>query len=289
MGGPVCRYGITSLLVALSSLAVTDRALAHGFGQRQDIPLPFWLYLFGINAVVLATFVMIALSFDERRPPHRYPRLNLLRVRPLGAVLSSRPLLSGLRFASVALSLLVVLSGLLGQQSPENNFAPTFVWVVWWVGLGFFTAFVGNIWPLVNPWQVLFEGAEGLFRRLGFKAGLELHRPYPAALGIWPALVLYAAFVWFENVFPTDTTRGGVRGPDRWGLLLFAPLRGRWEALAWRWISRCWVVSPPGPRRRAPAPATWYEHRRARFCSTAERASSSACARPSNRGILRRS
>jgi hypothetical protein len=69
------------------------------------------------------------------------------------------------------------------------------------VGFSFFTALVGNLWPLVNPWSVLFDGAKGLARKLGFRDRLELGEPYPGALGIWPAVGLYLLFVWFENVF----------------------------------------------------------------------------------------
>ena len=69
--------------------------------------------------------------------------------------------------------LVVVIAGLVGLQS-GFNFAPTFVWIIWWVGFSLFTAFVGNLWPLVNPWRVLFDWAEGLVRRLGYRDGLEL-------------------------------------------------------------------------------------------------------------------
>ena len=75
------------------------------------------------------------------------------------------------------------------------------MWVTWWVGLSFFTAFVGNLWPLVNPWRVIFDWAEGLARRLGYRDGLELDEPYPEALDIWPAVGLYLVFIWIENVF----------------------------------------------------------------------------------------
>lgn len=56
------RLDIPTLVLAfvLFLLAPHVPALAHGFGRTQDIPLPFWLYLFGINAVVLATFVQVA-------------------------------------------------------------------------------------------------------------------------------------------------------------------------------------------------------------------------------------
>jgi len=74
------------------------------------------------------------------------------------------------------------------------------------VGFGYFTAFVGNLWPLVNPWKVLFELFDGLARQLGAKKGLELGEPYPASLGVWPALVLFGVFVWVENIFEGSAT-----------------------------------------------------------------------------------
>ncbi len=94
--------------------------------------------------------------------PYHYPRFDLSGVGPRRALLTARPLLAGLRALSVALFLLVVLSGLSGEQSINYNLAPTFVWIVWWVGLGFFTVFVGNVWPLLSPWTVLFDRADGL-------------------------------------------------------------------------------------------------------------------------------
>jgi hypothetical protein len=44
-----------------------------------------------------------------------------------------------------------------------------------------FDPLVGNLWPLVSPWGVLFDWAEGLARRLGYGDGLELGEPYPEA------------------------------------------------------------------------------------------------------------
>ncbi len=182
-------------------LSVTRPATAHGFGPTYDIPIPLWLYLYGAAAAVVLSFLPLALfSRKERDAPYRYPRFDLFRVRLLRTVLTSRLLTGGLRLLSVALFLVVVIAGLVGLQS-GFNFAPTFVWITWWVGFSFFTAFVGNLWPLVNPWRVVFEWAEGLVRRLGYRDGLQLDEPYPDALGIWPAVGFYLTFVWIENVF----------------------------------------------------------------------------------------
>ena len=190
--------------VALSSSLILSDArpvFAHGFGPTYDIPIPLWLYLYGAAAAVVLAFVPLALfSGKELDPAHQYPRFDLLGIPWLRRLLTSHLLLGGLRLLSVGLFLVVVVSGLVGIQS-GFNFAPTFVWVTWLVGFSFFTALVGNLWPLVNPWRVLFDWAEGLVRRLGLRNGLELEEPYPEALGVWPAVGLYLAFVWVENVF----------------------------------------------------------------------------------------
>ncbi len=196
------RRALAATLV-LFSLALASRpAFAHGFGQSYDLPLPLWLYLYGAGAAVLVSFVPISLFAGGGRPGgggEGYPRFDLLRIGPLRAALTGRALIRWLRLLSIVLFLLVILSGLFGEQSESYNFAPTFVWILWWVGLSFFTAFVGNLWPLVNPWAMLFEWADGLARRMGGR--LELHEPYPEGWGVWPAVALYAAFIWVELVF----------------------------------------------------------------------------------------
>ncbi len=200
------RYTVLApCVLALPSLAARP-AFAHGFEGRVDLPVPLWLYLYGAGAAVLLSFVVVGFFFGKERAPRRYPRFDLLAVRPLRAVFAGRPFLSVARLVSVALFLLVILAGLFGNQSPGYNFAPTFVWIVWWVGFGFFVGLVGNPWPLVNPWKVLFEWAEGLARRMGLKGGLELNEPYLERWGVWPALVLFFAFAWVELVFAHPDT-----------------------------------------------------------------------------------
>src|ERR687898_1147624 len=157
------RVAVAALAFSLT-LSDARPALAHGFGPTYDIPIPLWLYLYGAAAAVVLSFLPLALlSRKERDSPYRYPRFDLFRVRLLRALLTSRLLTDGLRLLSVALFLVVVIAGLVGLQS-GFNIAPTFVWVTWWVGLSLFTAFVGNLWPLVNPWKVVFDWAEGLVR-----------------------------------------------------------------------------------------------------------------------------
>jgi hypothetical protein len=195
------RRVITAAIALCSVVVYTRPAMAHGFGPTYDIPIPLWLYLYGAATAVVLAFVPLAL-FSRKTPDdaYRYPRFDLFGVRWLRKLLTSRLLVGGLRALSVVLFFVVIVAGLVGLQS-GFNIVPTFVWVTWWVGFSFFTALVGNLWPLVSPWGVLFDWAEGLVRRLGFRGGLELGEHYPVALGIWPGVGLYLVFVWFENVF----------------------------------------------------------------------------------------
>lgn len=194
------RRGLATLALGVVLASGSSPAAAHGIGQRYDLPIPLWLYLYGAAAAVVLSFVLIGI-FAGERPRQGYPRFELSRVGWLHALLKSRYVTTALRLASAALFALTLATALFGERSVSFNFAPTFVWVVWWVGLGFFVALVANIWPLINPWKILFEWADALARRLGLAQGLELHEPYPRWLGVWPALAFYAAFIWMENVF----------------------------------------------------------------------------------------
>jgi hypothetical protein len=102
--------------------------LAHGFGQRYDLPVPLWLYLYGAASVVLLSFVLVGYFVGESDAPRRYPRFNLLRVRAFRATLASRPFVSGVRLLSVALFALVIATGLFRDQTPELNLTLVWIW-----------------------------------------------------------------------------------------------------------------------------------------------------------------
>ena len=194
------------LVWSVPALACARPALAHGFGQRYDLPVPLWLYLYGAAGAVLLSFVVFGIFVGERRVARGYPRLNLLRFGLFRTTLASPVFVAGLRILSVALFGLVILTGLLGNQTAVLNLAPTVVWVIWWVGFGLFVALVGNLWALVNPLKVVFEWADRLARRLGVDEGLESDAPYPPSWDVWPALKLFFVFVWVELMFPGSAT-----------------------------------------------------------------------------------
>jgi hypothetical protein len=198
--GPRPAKAIAGLAAGAVLLVQAAPAWAHAFGQRYDLPVPLGLYLAGAAAAVALSFVVVGLFFRDVAWSRAYPRLNLLRL-PLGRLAAHPYLLFLLKLAAVLLFALVVAAGLLGDQHPMRNLAPTMFWVVFWVGLAVVSAFLGNLWALINPWRTLFAWAETLCRRFGGRA-LSLGLPWPEALGVWPAVALLLAFVWRELVFP---------------------------------------------------------------------------------------
>ena len=169
-------------------------ALAHGFGQRYDLPVPLWLWAAAAAAAVILSFAIIGLFVTASPGVRGYWRLNLLRF-PLARRLASRRVRLAARLVSVGMLVLTLVASLAGDQSPTRNLAPTAVWVAWWVGFAYLSALVGNLWAVVNPWSAIFGWGESL---LG--SGRTTRR-YPDWLGVWPAVALFAAFAWVELVY----------------------------------------------------------------------------------------
>ena len=58
------------LFLAALVLFQPGLAEAHGFGERYDLPVPLWLYLYGAGATVLVSFVVVGM-FLRGRPGAR--------------------------------------------------------------------------------------------------------------------------------------------------------------------------------------------------------------------------
>jgi hypothetical protein len=136
---------------------------------------------------VVISFVALAVLWKS---PHlQEPRAG--RALPLQRLWRSR--VASVAARSVAFALFaVVLIGALGGD-PVTNLAPVAVYVWLWVGLAFAHSICGNLWRVLSPWDTLA-------RVLGI--GRTSRRPYPKALGAWPATVFLFVFVWLELVAP---------------------------------------------------------------------------------------
>ena len=251
-------------LVAAAAFAVAvvlapTTVLAHGFGERYDLPVPLDYFLIGAAAAVALSFVVIGLFVQRQPTADRYPRFNLLGpswsrriltgvVLPVparaavaavhavlgaslgvallvgdgdradgvltagfaaalllappvaAAVVTGKVVTAPLKALSVTLFAIVVAAAFFGTDKPIENLAPTFVWIGWWVGLGYAVALLGNVWALINPWKIVYEWAEKLLRVEDSGPDADADR-YPADWELWPAAILFLIFAWLENVY----------------------------------------------------------------------------------------
>jgi hypothetical protein len=114
----------------------------------------------------------------------------------LERLLRSRLLRGILGLVSAGLLALVFLTALLGEPSSAQNLAPTFVYVIFWLGLVPVQVLLGNVWPVLNPWLAAANGVEWIWRRLGQTWTPPL--AYPERLGVWPAAFLLFCFATLE-------------------------------------------------------------------------------------------
>lgn len=188
------------LVVVIAALGISAPVYAHGVGDRYDLPLPLSYFAAGGAAAVGLSFVIIGLVVKGESRAGSYPRFNLLRFWPV-KLLFSRPVTVPVQVLSVFLLSLVIAASLAGTNVPEENFSPAFIWIIWWVGVGFFIALFGNLWEVVNPWKIVFSWVEALFRWAFPDKRFGMGWAYPAKWGVWPAVVLLFCFAWVENAF----------------------------------------------------------------------------------------
>jgi hypothetical protein len=193
----VPRVAVTSAAALGAFLAVPAPAAGHGLTGRADLPIPEWLFAWAAAVVLVASFVSLAVLWKS-------PQLEEHDgFRPLPEALS-RMLVNFVTEAfaallGVALLVLTVWSGLAGVQTPQDNFAPTFVYVVFWVGLVLLSIAFGDVFRAFNPWRAIGRGIGFVTRRLTRRMQPPLR--YPGWLGRWPAAAGLLGFAWLELAY----------------------------------------------------------------------------------------
>jgi len=181
---------------AALALAAPVPAHAHGVAARSDLPIPAWLFGWAAALVLIVSFVALAALWPK-------PKLEHEHWRPLpggvGRALASRPVEVACGGIGVFLLIFTVASGLLGEQIPSSNFATTFVYVVFWVGLVPVSVIFGDVFRAFNPWRAIGRVVDWAS---GSLAGEPLPPPkeYPEGLGRWPAAIGILVFAWLELV-----------------------------------------------------------------------------------------
>ncbi len=181
--------GLAALLVVLLP---PPTALAHSFGKLYNLPVPFWMYLYGAAAALAVSFLVVAYFVNVQtavQNQHARELGNAVWMRALHRI----RLLPALKLISVCGLLLCLATGFFGTTNPYGNFSMTFFWVVLVLGFVYLTALVGDLYAVINPWKVIVEGLERFAAR-GCRGRFE----YPRRLGYYPALVFYMVFIWIE-------------------------------------------------------------------------------------------
>ena len=197
-------------------------AIAHGFEERYDLPVPLSYVVVGACAAVFLTFVLAILLIRRPAIPSAgfVGRKNLLPAAFRQGLARLAQALVWLLFA------LTISSALWGSRDPLMNLAPTMIWIVWWIGISFAVVICGNFWPALDPWRSSFEALDQLARKLGLKQGLARNWPWPAGLDAWPAVFLLLLWSWLEVVYP----------------LASSPLRLGCAALLWTAVNLAGMV-----------------------------------------------
>lgn len=170
--------------------------VAHGIGGVQDLPVPTWLFYWGAAVVLVVSFLLLGTLW--RRPV--LAGLANGNALPVGL---SRAMLGPVRLLaqtfSVAIFALVFAAALVGDTDPFANLAPTWVYVVFWIGVPVLSFVLGNVWRALSPWRALADLAVWALERTGRDP--EPLAVYPARLGRWPAAAGLAAFVALELAY----------------------------------------------------------------------------------------
>ena len=179
--------------LCLGGLLAPAPALAHGIIGKTTLPIPRWLFAWAAAIVLVVSFVALATLWPKPRLEHveerelfRYPQRLL---EPLAGLIG------------IALYVLVIYAGLAGTQTATANIVPTFIYVIFWVGIPFASLLFGDVFRAFNPWRAIARAVSWVAVRLrGGEPGPD-PIPYPAWLGRWPAAAVILGFAWLELVY----------------------------------------------------------------------------------------
>jgi hypothetical protein len=166
---------------------VISLPLAHGIGGVTDPPIPMWLAYYSAAAVLVLSFAALGALWKR-------PLLESQDRRPLlERTAALRILLGTIGFA---LFVLVFFAALAGERSSGTNIAPTFIYVIFWLGTVPLVLLFGDLWQWLNPWRAAADATAWLWAR----SRLEWEPPfaYPQWLGRWPAALLLFCFATLE-------------------------------------------------------------------------------------------
>ena len=185
-----------------AALAAPEPASAHAFGAVKDLPVPVWLFYYAGAIVLVVSFVALGVLW---RRPLLGPRADGRPLPPwLQRVVLSPVTRIVLGAVSLALFVVVWIAAAVGRPDASVNIAPTFVFVLFWVGMPVVVVLLGNVWSALSPWRAGADAVHWVWVRTVGPWRTPFR--YPQRLGRWPAAVLLFAFVSLELAYsdPSD-------------------------------------------------------------------------------------
>ena len=101
---------------------------------------------------------------------------------------------------SAGLLVLTLATALFGTTVELLNFAPTFVYVIFWLGIPLLSILFGNVWSVLSPWRAIADAAVWLLELGGREARPVLE--WSGRMGRYPAALALFAFVALELAHP---------------------------------------------------------------------------------------
>ena len=173
-----------------------DFLIAHGIVARSDLPIPGWLFGWAAALVMLVSFVGLATLWPE-------PRLQREGWKPFSRGVSRAIFNPVVEFVcgllGVAMTVVLVYAGFRGVQTAAANITPTFIYVIFWVGLVPVSAIFGDVFRAFNPWRATARGVAFLARLIS-RGDLPAPLAYPERFGRWPAAAGLFLFTALELV-----------------------------------------------------------------------------------------
>ena len=142
----------------------------HGIGTTGDLPIPLNTVLISSIWVIVLTFVLLKVSWKASRIDTAEEEIS--RDQPLVG-----------RAIGLVILLLLILPGLISDESSSHSIAPLLLWVVIWIGVPVLSLFFGDIYSIINPLTVLSKNNSQ-----------KTHSMYIAC-------ILFLGFAWFELVW----------------------------------------------------------------------------------------
>ena len=172
--------------------------LAHGIGGVRDLPVPESVFYPTAAIVLVVSFVLLGVLW--RRPLLETLQEGHELPSAVGAVVFSVPVRIFLGLVSVGLLLLTLTTALFGTTLELLNFAPTFVYVIFWLGIPLLSVLFGDVWRVLSPWRAIADATVWAIERTGRTAGPVLTSEW--RYGRYPAAVALFAFVALELTHP---------------------------------------------------------------------------------------